>query len=256
MDKTLDAVTLIHRLIIVVALALFIVGLSLHPADDVYTRALIELQPLEDGIHRISDEVDQSYSDVEDKSELKSSILAWLKQRNLAQNNIYIDHVIPDNLTVPDSTVNPLVTVDAQVRFADRAYRRGSDNLVYFCSVERTAFFEALDKLFGSSPKPKVNRLTVSVLDAVGGARSGAAQHLNCEIAVEYETQTGAYHTTILNVRNKVLETAGSDVAEAFKGQGLGDPEDTARFLYIPSLRALWSDIGSRTPEAAMEFLA
>jgi hypothetical protein len=106
-------------------------ALSLHPADDVYRKAENELQFIEDGIHEVSDQVDEGYRAIENESELNASVLAWLHRRNSSQEKIYIQHVIPSSIGVPDSNVDPLVTVGAQVRWADQAYRYGTDSLFF-----------------------------------------------------------------------------------------------------------------------------
>src|ERR1700738_4927662 len=65
MDKTLDMVALVHRLIIGVALALFLVGVTIQPPNSVYDDAEDEIQTLTNGITAISDQVDEAYKGME-----------------------------------------------------------------------------------------------------------------------------------------------------------------------------------------------
>lgn len=159
MDKTLETVVLVHRLIIIVALALFLVGVSVHRPNRVYDEAERELQSLEDGIEAVSEQVNTAYDAIYQKSELKASTLAWLRQRNAAQQEIAIQVVSADDFTIPDSTRNPLLTLEAQVKWADRAYRDLGSQF-FLCAVDRQRVFQALNKLFDTAARPKLTSLT------------------------------------------------------------------------------------------------
>jgi hypothetical protein len=119
MDKTLDMVVLVHRLSIGVALALFLVGVSIQSPNSVNDDAEDEIQTLTNGITAISDQVDEAYKVIYDKSELKSATRAWLQRHNGTEQNFDIEVVSPADFTVPDSSRDPVVTLDAQLKWAE-----------------------------------------------------------------------------------------------------------------------------------------
>jgi hypothetical protein len=264
MDKTLDMVALLHRIIIGVALALFIVGVSIHRPNDVYDAAESELQSLQDGIEAVSEQVNGAYKAIYDKSELKASTVAWLRRRNAAQRNLDIQAVSSADFRIPDSTQDPLVTLDAQVKWADRVYRE-LDNPFFLCAVDRDNVFHALDKVFAASAKPKFTQLNVYVRSAKAGA--GANKQFSCQVELQYEVQIGTLtglRSAILDLPTTVIEVmqvelsgpkwVDLEIAGTLKEHGLGDFED-AFGLVIPALREFWTDIGDRSPDAAMAFL-
>lgn len=264
MDKTLETVVLVHRLILGVALALFLVGVSTQRPNSVYDQAKLEIETLTNGIEAVSNQVDDAYKAIYDKSELKSATLAWLRQHNEAQQNVYIEVVSPADLAVPDSTRDPLLTLDAQVKWADRIYR-DLDFPFLLCDVDRPQVIHALDKLFGVSGKPTVTQLRIYLRDSTPGATVN--RQFSCEIALEYEVRMGTMmgvRTAILLVPTTAVEVTqvgppGPDwidleIAHAFKENGLGDFEDT-RAVLVPNLWELWTDIGGRSPVAAKAFL-
>jgi hypothetical protein len=150
MDKTLDIVVLVHPLIIGVALALFLVGVSIQPTNGVYDDAEDEIQTLTNGITAISDQVDAAYKVIYDKSELKSATRAWLQRHYGTEQNFDIKVVSPADFAVPDSSRDPLVTLDAQVKWADRIYR-DLDFPFLLCDFGRSQLFHSLDKLLSVS---------------------------------------------------------------------------------------------------------
>ena len=264
MDKTLDMVVLVHRLIIGVALALFLVGVTIQPANSVYDDAEDEIQTLTNGITAISDQVDQAYKIIYDKSELKSATHAWLQTHNGREQNFDIEVVSPADFAVPDSSRDPLVTLDAQVKWADRIYR-DLDFPFLLCDVDRSQLFHSLDKLLGVSAKPTFTRLSVSVRDSVADANVN--RQFSCKIALEYEVRMGTLigvrsaildvPTTVVNITEVKLPGSASldlNIPDALKGNKLGDWEDT-RAVLVPKLWELWNDVGSRSPVAATAFL-
>ena len=98
MDKTLDTVVLVHRLIIALALALFAVGLSVHRPNSAYDEAERDIQSLQKGIAAVSSQVEEVYKAIYDKSEFKASVLTWLKKHDSAQQDIQFRLTVPATL--------------------------------------------------------------------------------------------------------------------------------------------------------------
>jgi len=260
MDKTLETIALVHRLILGVALALFLVGVSNQRPNSVYEHAELEIQTLTNGIEAASEQVDTAYKAIYDKSELKVTTQAWLWQHNGKQQNVYIKVISPVDLAVPDSTQDPLLTLDAQVQWANRIYR-DLDFPFLLCDVGRPQLIHALDKLFGASGRPSVTQLTIYLRDGTPGATVN--RQFSCEIELKYEVQMGTVTGTrraILHVPTTAVEVTqvvpwiDLDIAHAFKENGLGDFEDT-RAVLVPNLWELWTYVGGRSPVAALSFL-
>jgi hypothetical protein len=157
MDKTLDTVVLVHRLIIALALALFAVGLSVHRPNSAYDEAERDIQSLQKGIAAVSSQVEEVYKAIYDKSEFKASVLTWLKKHDSAQQDIQIQVNSPGDFAIPDSRQDSLVTLEAQVKWADRIYR-DLPSPFFLCMVDRDHIFEALNKLFNGSATPNFKR--------------------------------------------------------------------------------------------------
>lgn len=264
MDKTLETVVLVHRLILVVAFALFVVGISVHRPSLIYGSAQAELQSLEEGIQGVSGQVNKAYEAIYEKSELKASTIAWLKRRNVTQQKFDIQIINPSDIAVPDPARNPLVTLEAQVKWADRTYRDLSSQF-FLCSVDRVQVFRALDKVFGTAIRPELTQLVVYVHEAQAGPY--VDHQLRCEVDVQYEVQNGTMSglravkldlpTTVIVVTQ--VEPPGPNwidlgIAGTLKEHGLGDYDDLYG-LNIPSLRELWTGISDLPPEAVNAFL-
>ncbi len=160
MDKTLDLIAQLHKLILGIALALCVVGLSIHRPTSTYDHAEQEINSLQKGIAAVTDQVNDIFQRIYGKSELKSAALAWLNRRGVSQNDLHIVVVPSGDLQIPDAKVDPLVTLDSQVKWANRVFRDGN-NPFYLCSVQGAQVSSALDKLFGSTPPPKFRQLIV-----------------------------------------------------------------------------------------------
>ena len=80
------------------ALALFLVGVSIQPTNGVYDDAEDEIQTLTNGITAISDQVDAAYKVIYDKSELKSATRTWLQRHNGTEQNSTLRSVKPCGL--------------------------------------------------------------------------------------------------------------------------------------------------------------
>jgi hypothetical protein len=264
MDKTLETVTLVHRLILGVALGLFLVGVSIQHPNSVYDQAELEIQTLTDNIEAVSEQVDEGYKSIYEKSEIKSATLAWLRQRNGKQKDLDIEVISPADLAVPDSTRDPLLTLDTQVKWANRIYRDLNFPFL-LCDVSRPRLIHALDNLFSTSSTPTFSQLRIYLRDSMPGVTSN--RQFSCEIELEYEVRTGS----VMGVRNAILQVPTNvvevtqiappgpdsidlEIEHAFKENGLGDFEDT-RAVLVPSLWDLWTDVGGRSPAAATAFL-
>src|SRR6266852_3279766 len=70
MEKTLETVTLVHRLIIAVGLALLLVGISIQSPNLNYANTDQEINTLTSGIAAASEQVDQGYKAIYEGSEL------------------------------------------------------------------------------------------------------------------------------------------------------------------------------------------
>jgi hypothetical protein len=263
-DKTLDTVVLVHRLIIALALALFAVGLSVHRPNSAYDEAEQEIQRLQDGIAAVSNQVKQVYEAIYNKAELKASVLAWLRQHNSMQQNIDIQVVSYGDLAVPDSTQDSLVTLETQVRWADRIYRDLSSPF-YLCTVERGQTFQALDKALNGTVTPKIAQMNLYIRGPQ--TDPGSNSQLRCEIELQYEVEIGTLtgvRATTLDLPSAVVnvtqvEPPGPtwvdlEIAGTLKAKGLGDYEDEPG-LAIFGLRELWPDLASRSPDAALAVL-
>ena len=264
MDNTLETITLVHRLILAASLALFLVGISTDHPNRIYDDATHEIDSLEEGVEAVSEQVDHAYKAIYDKSELKSAALAWLKRHHAQEQDIYIEVVSPEEFLVPDSRRDPLVTLDAQVKWADRVYRE-LDYPFFLCQVDGRQLQHALDTLAERWASSRLTQLRVYVHSET--APTSARRLLSCKIEASYEVHDGTtiairsamleLPTTVVNVIQ--VEPPGPkwfdlSVQDTFKEHGLGDWEDSEA-LVIPSLWELWSDLGDRSPAAAEAFL-
>jgi hypothetical protein len=262
MDKTLETLTLLHRLILGVALALFIVGVSGYRPNELYDSAESELTTLEDAITTVADHVNHSYEVIYGQSNLEASTIAWLAKRGVVERKININVISKGDLGIPDSRDDPLVTLDTQLQWANRIYRTLEDPPLLLCVVDRTQVFHALDKMFGRSDKPVVRQLNV-YLQSSHSSQTGAdvGHQFKCSIELQYEVQLGKLTglrtanmdlpTTVVDVRDP---TDAESAADTLKGEGLGDWEDI-HAVGVFALRDLWTEIGNQSPEAAAAFL-
>jgi hypothetical protein len=264
MDKTLETVALVHRLIVALALALLVVGISTPHSSPVYDDATHEIESLEQGIEAVSEQVSETYKVIYDKSELKIATLEWLRRHNLEQQDIGIEVFNPEDLVVPDSTEDPLVTLDTQLKWADRVYReRGSR--FFLCQIDRPQLHRALDTILGTSTTPKIERLSIYIHG--GTTAANANRPLTCDIQLRYAVQKGTIigiRTTILDTRTTVINVTQVEppgpkwvdlsLENTFKEHELGDWEDS-RALVVPDIWQLWTDLGGRSPAAAEAFL-
>lgn len=262
MDKTLDMVALVHRLILAVALGLAIVGLSIHRPSGLYDEAETEINSLQTAIAAVTDQVNSVFRKIYAQSELNSSTLAWLGGRRSLQKQLRIEVVPAGNLQVPDAGIDPLVTLDSQVKWADRIYRV-DDGPFYLCSVQRPQLFQAYGKLFGSSPPPQFEQITVFLRRAQADVNAT----VRCDLQLSYSVQSGSLSGTrsvLLDVPTTAVAIdelappgphwVEMDLADTLKENGLGDFEDTASVL-LPSVEQFWNEIGNRPPGAALAWL-
>lgn len=116
MEKTLDALVFTYQLMLGVALAILIVGIAIHHPKNLYDAAEKELESLQDAIGEVSDQVNDAYQDIYNKSELKASIVEWLHRRKLSQPQLRVRPVLIGEFAIPDSNQNPVITLEAQVK--------------------------------------------------------------------------------------------------------------------------------------------
>ena len=262
MDKSLDMVALLQRLILGVAVALAAIGLSIHRPSKLYDEAEEEIGTLGDAISAVTDQVTHVFKLIYGNSELKASTLAWLAARGAPQKDVPITVVLTGNLSVPDANVDPLVTLDSQVKWVDRIYL-DDDNPFYLCSVQRPQVFAALDRLFGTVRPPELQGITVFLRRA----QPDLDATVHCDLELTYAAQVGS----LTGSRNVLLDVPSApiaitelalpgpgwvdiDLAETLKGHDLGDNEDSA-FAVLPILQQFWNDIGNRNPGAALAWL-
>jgi hypothetical protein len=80
-------------------------------------------------------------------SELSQALSAWRKSRNLSGGDMYTI-IDPDEVAVPDYVMDPRVTVEDQVRWADKIYDR-VDASFFTCNIEQADLFKALNTQVG-----------------------------------------------------------------------------------------------------------
>src|SRR3984885_9520036 len=90
MSQTLDMIAQLHKLILGIALALCVVGLSIHRPTSTYDDAESEINSLQQGITPVTDQVNDIFQRIYSKSELKSAALAWLNRRGVSQKDLRI----------------------------------------------------------------------------------------------------------------------------------------------------------------------
>jgi hypothetical protein len=260
--KTLDMIAQLHKLILGIALALCVVGLSIHRPTSTYDDAEKEIDSLQGGIEAVTDQVNDIFQRIYDKSELKSATLAWLHRRGASQKDLRIVVVPSGDLQIPDADVDSLVTLDSQVKWANRVFRDGN-NPFYLCSVQAAQVSSALDKLFGSVPPPEFKRLIVFL------RRTDPAVNatVHCTLQLDYTVRVGALPGTrsvlldVPAIAVAVDEVAppGPDwkdmeLANTLKDHDLGDNEDS-QSIVLPVVERFWADIGNRPPGAALAWL-
>jgi hypothetical protein len=262
MGKTLDMIAQLHKLILGIALALCVVGLSIHRPTSAYDDAEKEINSLQQGITPVTDQVNDIFQRIYSKSELKSAALAWLNRRGVSQKDLRIVVVPSGNLQIPDAKVDPLVTLDSQVKWANRVFRDGN-NPFYLCSVQGAQVSNALDKLFGSAPPPEFKRLIVFLRRT--DPEVNATVH--CTLQLDYAVQVGALQGTrsvLLDVPAMAVavdevappgpDWRDMDLANTLKDHDLGDNEDSPSVV-LPVVERFWTDIGNRPPGAALAWL-
>jgi hypothetical protein len=262
MGTTLDMIAQLHKLILGIALALCVIGLSIHRPTSTYDHAEKEINSLQKGIAAVTDQVNDIFQRIYGHSELKSAALAWLNRRGVSQKDLRIVIVPSGDLQIPDAKVDPLVTLDSQVKWANRVFRDGN-NPFYLCSVQGAQVSSALDKLFGSAPPPKFKQLIVFLRRT--DPEVNATVH--CTLQLDYSVQVGALSGT----RSVVLDVPAiaiavdevappgpdwrdMELANTLKDHDLGDNEDS-QSIVLPVVERFWADIGNRPPGAALAWL-
>ncbi len=261
MDKTLDMLAWLHRLIFGVALALAVVGLSIHRPSGIYAAAEDEISTLQTGISAVSEQVDDVFKRIYAHSELEQSTTDWLALHGAAQKSVPIEVDLTGDLSIPDAEVDPLVTLDSQVKWADRIYLKDDDPF-YLCTVQRPQVFSALDRLFASSPPPEIQQITVFLRRD----RPGVDASIHCDLELTYSAQVGTSSGTrsvMLDVPSNPMSInelappgpgwVDLDLADTLKGSGLGDFED-GMSAHLPVLQQFWNEIGNRPPGAALSY--
>jgi hypothetical protein len=262
MGKTLDMIAQLHKLILGVALALCVVGLSIHRPTSTYDDAEEEINSLQKGIAAVTGQVNDIFQRIYGKSELKSAVLAWMNRRGVSQKDLRIVVVPSGDLQIPDANVNSLVTLDSQVKWANRVFRDGN-NPFYLCSVQGAQVSSALDKLFASAPPPEFKQLIVFLRRT--DPEVNATVH--CTLQLDYTVQVGALPGTrsvlldVPAVAVAVDEVAAPgpdwrdmELANTLKDHDLGDNEDS-QAVVLPVVERFWADIGTRPPGAALAWL-
>jgi len=265
MEKTLDTLVLLHRLIMAVTLAIFIVAVSTHPAGLEYEGAKAELQTLEDAIQAAADQEKQAYKDVYEHSDLETSTLAWLKAHGSTQTKIGVEVGSSGDFSVPDANAQPTITLDQQVKWADHVFRQAYDP-IFVCFADQKDLFHALDETFRGSAPSEIASITVYVRGPLGGLDHSS--QFQCGIELHYKLQMGNMTVERSVALNTPTTTAiisrsesGSpsfedlDIAGTLKASGLGDYEDSES-LVLPALRHFWTDISSRSPADAEAYLS
>jgi hypothetical protein len=260
MRETLRTISGVHRLLIIVALAILALSLSIRAPTTIYADATAEIETLQQGIIAASEQVAKAYATIYRSSELMAGIVAW-EETNHPQQPIGIDTIGPSEYDVPDGVNDSTVTLEAQIKWADRIYR---DTYMPFflCDVNKDKVTEGLNKAFSQTTKPSFFHVLVHIFR---NAPPRNPDDFYCEIKLTYDEQVGKItgrRVTTLDIPTRVLQVVGAapsidldlEVAETLKGQGLGDFEDL-NHLGVFSIRGLWADVANRSPPDARRFL-
>jgi hypothetical protein len=262
MDKTLDSIQSIHRLLMILTVALAVVGLSAEKPTNLYQSAQKELSTLQDAIRSADDSRDQTKSAIFEHSSLKELLSAWIQSRRLTTKDFTFNIIEPDDLLVPDYDLNPNVTVGEQVRWADRIYN-GLDSPFYMCAVTKKDFFGVLNKTFKDRALPEFLSFTLNMKKTVKTFR--VKHKSRCILSIAYSSDNGNLVTSesvTLEIPGRLESVVGvkdtddyyDSPEDILKGKGLGDYED-AREIWVPSIRALWSELSNKVPPSAESYL-
>jgi hypothetical protein len=262
MDKTLESIQLIYRLLLALCLALVLASISTEKSETLYSSAQSELTSLADAVSIANEARSTSSAQIFENSDLRSILLGWMKSRHFSEVKFQYTVVDPTDVAVPDYDLNPKVTVEDQVLWGDRIFD-GIESPFYFCHVEPRDLLNSLDAAFGRKSVSRFDEVTLDMKQAKESAAN--AQPFRCVLRIRFDTEDGKLKGTEL-VTLEIparLETIDSIVggpgeidqaARILKGHNLGDFEDVHE-ITVPKIRALWSEIGKRVPPNAEDYL-
>jgi hypothetical protein len=161
MDKALDNLQLTHRLLMALTLALALLALSAEPPSNDYKDIQAELRNLQEAMSEASEFREKRNKEIFDKSPLKGAIIEWLKSKHRPEGRLEYTIIEPDSVRVPDSEINPLVTVSDQVLWADKLFD-GSETPFYLCLIKKADLFSTLERLAQSK---KIRQISVVTID-------------------------------------------------------------------------------------------
>jgi hypothetical protein len=262
MDKTLDSIQLTHRILMALVLALVLLSLSAQRPSGDYDDMQDELSALQDAISEAREFREARNKEIFDASSLKSAISEWIKSKHLSDKGFGYEIIEPDHVRVPDSEVNPLVTVADQVLWADKLFDL-TETTFYMCQINKIDLFSAIDRSPLSSNTGEVvdvildmkktwdnfvvQKRTFCVMTIYRSISDG---HLSGTEGIELEVP--ARLTAIDSVEGSDKNYEG--LHHILKDHGLGDFEDTHE-IGAPAIRAYWSEIGQKTPPNALSYI-
>jgi hypothetical protein len=259
MEKTLDSIQLTHRILMALTLALALLGFSAEKPHNRYQEVSGELSSLQEAVGEAAEYREKRNKEIFDKSALSETIIHWITSRKIATSFRYVI-VEPDDVVVPNSEINPRVTVADQVLWADKIFDR-IESPFYICLADRTDVYTALDKAFESKEIVEISSLTLDMKTTL----DNFAKNLPfCIISISHEVSAGALSGSeeiIVRFQARILSIStveGTDNSEGLhfiiKGHSLGDYEDVHEVV-VPAIRAMWSEIGGKTPPNALAYV-
>lgn len=263
MDKTLDALQMAHRLLMAVTLAMVVLGFSIQRPSENYATAKEELQYLGRALESLATHREAVYDAAYDRSELRTSVLAWLSTHKSKQTTVAISTIDPDGIAVPDPNRDPHITVEEEVRFVDNVFSNLYLPFVV-CTANRQDVFRALEKAFPGQV-PSIESVIVRVRPRDGNAAAITGPWA-CSLVVTSVRPAGPVQTTdstdldittqALELRDRYLGPNSIDVDSAgwLKAHGFGDWEDN-RVAPIFAIRELWPDIRTQDVSDVEAFL-
>jgi hypothetical protein len=261
MDKTLDGMQLVHRLIMALTLAMVVLGCSIQPPPQEYKAASDEIDYLGKVLKSMDTFRTVGYQALYKDSELRLSFGAWLASHKSKQKTINIITIDPDGIAEPDPTVDPHITVEQEVVWVDSVFSQLYIPFVT-CTAKQQDIFAALDTAFPDY-LPTFESIIVKVRSKEG--KPAITGPWTCSLLAKVRHAVGPVSTiefVDLKLSTQALETNSEvgpngielDAADWLKEQGFGDFEDNI-IAPIPSIRGLWSDLRTQDVSDVKAFL-
>ncbi len=264
MDKTLEGVQLVHRLIVSLTLIMAVLICSTPRPSTVYKDAIGELEQLQEILGEMESHRKIGYEAVYKHSTLRQAVLEWLSLHNAKQSEIEIVTRDAAGIPAPDPNVDPHVTIEQEVRWVDEAYSNIYLPFV-LCDASKTDIFASLDAIFKGNAAPTIE--TIVVLIESPSSKPTLKGPWVCSLLLQLEKKyepISTIETLHWDIATHALEITGIapgpewvdlDAAGWLKERGLGDFEER-RTALLPAIRQLWPDVRTHDNSEVQEFLA